>query len=100
MVFQPEAYKAIDGGFADCRGGGACIRRGGFIEVTTAARNSHAEINTVMLFENELAANAYEGSFIKVFEFNAVLVSPRRFFDFFFKSDIFDIEGVLEPEEK
>ena len=53
-----------------------------------------------MLLENELSAYAYEGAFVKVFEFNAVLVRPGGRFLFVFKLNIFDIECVLESEEE
>ena len=100
MVFKPEAYKAIDGRFSDCRGGGACIGGGGFVEVATAARNACSEVYAVMFFEYELSANAYQCAFVKVLEFNAVLVSAGRIFDSFLELDIFGVERVLEPEEK
>ena len=59
VVFKPEAYKAIDGGFSDGRGGGACVGRGGFVEVPAAARYACAQIQAVMFLEYELPADAY-----------------------------------------
>ena len=37
VVFKPEADKAIEGESSDGRGGGACIRGGGFVKVSAAA---------------------------------------------------------------
>ena len=100
MVFQTRPDKPVYGGAAYDGGFGGGVGGRVHVRVASAAGNARAEPDSVVLEEDEVAAEAYERALVGVLELDSRLVGLRRRFHVVVQLDAFHEETVLESDEQ
>ena len=99
MVFQSEAYKAVDGGSANSSGFSCSVGRGIGIDVAPSTRNSCFYVDSVVLGKYELRTYSQESTLVDFFEFNTFFIRLRRLLQLILYSNVFHKKTVLETKE-